>query len=65
MCIEYSITDDDFYSFDVTRFMMRVISFSMIVTRSDRHGRSEEFNQLPKKALAKGIELLTSELTSV
>ena len=41
MRTKYGIQDCDFYNFDETGFMMGVISAAMVVTRSDRRGRSK------------------------
>jgi hypothetical protein len=41
MIAKYGITDDDLYNFDETGFMMGVITASMVVTRSDRHGKAK------------------------
>jgi hypothetical protein len=36
---KYGIQDEDFYNFDETGFMMGMISTTMVVTSSERHGR--------------------------
>ncbi|KFY28445.1 hypothetical protein V491_00458 [Pseudogymnoascus sp. VKM F-3775] len=41
MRAKYGILDCDFYNFDETGFMMGVICSSMVVTRSDRRGKSK------------------------
>jgi hypothetical protein len=41
MRAKYGILDCDFYNFDETGFMMGQICPSMVVTRSDRRGRSK------------------------
>ena len=41
MRAKYGITDGDFYNFDETGFMMGMICPSMVVTRSDRRGKSK------------------------
>ncbi|KFY31571.1 hypothetical protein V493_00990 [Pseudogymnoascus sp. VKM F-4281 (FW-2241)] len=41
MRAKYGILDCDFYNFDKTGFMMGVICSSIVVTRSDRRGKSK------------------------
>ncbi|KFY32348.1 hypothetical protein V493_00285 [Pseudogymnoascus sp. VKM F-4281 (FW-2241)] len=41
MRMKYGIQDCDFYNFDETGFMMGIISAAMVVTRSNRRGRSK------------------------
>jgi hypothetical protein len=41
MMAKYGVLDDDLYNFDETGFMMGVITASMVVTRSDRHGKAK------------------------
>jgi hypothetical protein len=42
MRAKYGILDCDFYNFDETGFMMGMICPSMVVTRSDRRGKSKQ-----------------------
>ena len=41
MRAKYGVVDGDFYNFDETGFMMGMICPSMVVTRSDRRGKSK------------------------
>ena len=39
MMAKYGIQEGDLYNFDKTGFMMGIITFSIVVTRSDRRGK--------------------------
>ena len=60
MKAKYGIHDGDFYNFDETGFMMGVICASMIVTRSDRHGKGKSI-QPGNREWATVIECVNSE----
>ena len=42
MRTKYDIQDCNFYNFDETDFMMKVICDNMVVTRTDRSGRGKQ-----------------------
>ena len=41
MIAKYGIQIEDFYNFDETGFMMSIIISSLVITRSDRHGKAK------------------------
>ena len=41
MMAKYGVQPEDLYNFDETGFMMGVIASSMVITRSDRHGKAK------------------------
>ena len=58
--MKYGVQDCDFYNFDETGFMMGMISAAMVVTRSDRHGRSKSV-QLGNREWATAIECVNAD----
>ena len=43
MCTKYGIQDYNFYNFDETDFIMKVICDNIVVIRTDRSGRGKQF----------------------
>jgi helix-turn-helix, Psq domain/Tc5 transposase DNA-binding domain len=60
MRAKYGVQDCDFYNFDETGFMMGMISTAMVVTRSDRHGRSKSV-QPGNREWATAIECVNAD----
>jgi hypothetical protein len=60
MMAKYGITDDDLYNFDETGFMMGIITASMVITRSDRHGKAKSV-QPGNREWATGIECINAK----
>jgi hypothetical protein len=60
MMAKYGITDDDLYNFDETGFMMGVITATLVITRSDRHGKAKSI-QPGNREWATAIECINAK----
>jgi hypothetical protein len=60
MMAKYGITDDDLYNFDETGFMMGQITSTLVVTRSDRHGKAKSI-QPGNREWATAIECINAK----
>lgn len=60
MRAKYGIPDSDLYNFDETGFMMGVISSSMVVTSSERKGRTKQL-QAGNREWATAIECISAD----